>query len=508
MTSREPNMPLRDAFSSARRDRIRAGASAVVTLFLVATPPALGQPDAPSSSQLSDVEQALLKPFKGDWDEMRGRRMLRALVVYSRTLYFVDRGRQRGATYEILKALETDLNAQLKTKDLKFNVVFIPVARDQLIPALLDGRGDLAAADLIVTPERQQRVDFTIPLRADAAEVVVTGPSGPRISSVEDLAGQTVHARRSSTYWEHLTALSQRLVRAGKPPLKLVAVSEDLEDEDLLEMANAGLIPIVVCDVFLPRFWKPAFPKLSFEPEVAVSAGQPVAWMIRKNSPLLKAVLDGFIRSHGKGTVFGNELLRRYEEGGVRRVLPATSETELRKFQQTVDIFRKYASRYDLDYLLMMAQGYQESRLDQCAKSPVGAVGVMQLMPATGAQMNVGDIHEIEPNIHAGVKYMRQVENTYFDEPGLDPLMRALFTFASYNAGPNRIQELRKEAAKRGLDSNRWFKNVEYVVAERIGQETVTYVSNIFKYYVAYGLLAQAEAERQDAERKLESAKP
>jgi membrane-bound lytic murein transglycosylase MltF len=479
-------------------------AAAVLSLAATAS---RAQTSSPSSSEIADFEQRLLQPFKGDWDQIKERRMLRALVVYSRTLYFVDRGRQRGWTYEFLKALETDLNVQLNTKALRFNVVFIPVTRDQLIPALLDGRGDVAAGDLIVTPERQAKVDFTIPLRDDATEVVVTGPSRPPVSTVEDLAGQTVHVRRSSTYWGHLDALSQRLVKAGKRPVKLVAVSEELEDEDLLEMANAGLLPIVVCDVFMARFWKPVLPNITFEPQVALTESQPVAWMIRKGSPQLKAVLDGFLRTHGKGTAFGNELVRRYDEGA-RHVLPATSQAELRKFQSTVEIFQKYATRYDLDYLLMMAQGYQESRLDQGARSPVGAIGVMQVMPATGAQMRVGDIAEIEPNIHAGVKYMRQVQNAYFDEPALDPLVKALFTFASYNAGPNRIQELRKEAPKRGLDPNRWFKNVEYVVAEKIGQETVTYVSNIFKYYVAYRLMAEAEAERQSAERQMQSGKP
>jgi membrane-bound lytic murein transglycosylase MltF len=472
----------------------------VVSLLLTAT--AASARSGPTSSSSSERLQKAVPLFTGDWDEIKQRGILRALVVYSRTLYFVDRGKQRGATAEILKVLEADLNAQLKTKALRFNVVFIPVRRDELIPALLEGRGDFAAADLIVTPERQERVGFSIPFREDAREIVVTGPSSPRISSVEDLAGQTVHVRRSSTYWGHLEALSQRLVEAGKPPVKLVAISEDLEDEDLLEMANAGLIPIVVCDVFMANFWKQAFPTLSFEPEVAVSDSQPVAWMIRKNNPQLKEVLDRFIRRQTKRGAFGAELLARYQKGS-GHVLPATSGSSLKRFEQTVDIFRKYAGQYDLDYLLMIAQGYQDSRLDQRAISPVGAIGVMQVMPATGAQMRVGDINRIEPNIHAGVKYMRLMEDAYFDEPSLDPMAKALFTFASYNAGPNRIRDLRQEALKRGLDPNRWFKNVEYVVAERIGEETVTYVSNIFKYYIAYQLVADAEQRRQSARQEL-----
>jgi membrane-bound lytic murein transglycosylase MltF len=474
-----------------------------LALALLLAPVTASAQSQPATSSSSARLQKALPAFTGDWDEIKRRGYLRALVVYSRTLYFVDRGKQRGATAEALKTLEEVLNTQLGTKNIRFNVVPVPVRRDQLIPALLAGQGDLAAADLVVTPEGQERVDFTIPFREDATEVVVTGPSG-RISSVEDLAGQSVYVRRSSTYWGHLEAVSQRLVKDGKPALKLVAVSEDLEDEDLLEMVNAGLIPTIVCDVFMAKFWQQDLPNLSFEPEVAVSGSQPVAWMIRKNSPQLKGVLDRFLRSETRPGAFGTQLLERYRKGA-RHVLPATSEVAMQRFQRTVGMFQKYASQYDLEYLLMMAQGFQESRLDQQAISPVGAVGVMQVMPETGARMRVGDIHQIEPNIHAGVKYMRVVEDTYFDEPSLDPMEKALFTFASYNAGPNRIQALRKEALKRGLDPNRWFKNVEYVVAQRIGEETVSYVANIFKYYIAYQLLADAQRDRGAARQGIQA---
>jgi membrane-bound lytic murein transglycosylase MltF len=313
-----------------------------------------------------------------------------------------------------------------------------------------------------------------------------------------------VYVRRSSSYWEHLEALNQRLTQEGRPPVKLVPVSEDLENEDLLELVNAGLIPVTICDGHQATFWKQVYTNLSFDPAVAVSSGESIAWMMRKNSPQLKKVVDAFVRRHRKGTAFGNELYRKY----VSRpgsVLAATSGAELRKFRETVEIFRKYGKRYAVDHLLMMAQGYQESRLDQKVRSPAGAVGIMQLMPATGAQMKVGDIGQLEPNIHAGVKYLRHVEDTYFDQASLDPVVKALFSFASYNAGPNRIQSLRREAERRGLDPDRWFKNVEYVVADKIGQETVTYVSNIFKYYVAYQLVAQAEQDRVAARESLET---
>jgi membrane-bound lytic murein transglycosylase MltF len=485
----------------------RASRAAVLAVLLAGTLVA-AQTDSPAPPRSDSARQALLAPFKGDWEEIQRRGVLRALVVYSRTLFFVDRGKQRGITYEVLQAFEDDVNKRLKKKALRFHVVFIPVTRDQLIPALLEGRGDIAAANLLITPERSQVVDFTVPGLGDVSELVVTGPSGPRISSVDQLSGQAVHVRQSSSYREHLEALNRRLVEQGKEPVKLVPVPEDLEDEDVLEMVNAGLIPTTVCDEFHATFWKRLYTQLSFDPAVAVSSGGSAAWMIRKDSPQLKAVTDSFIRRHRKGTEFGNTLFRRYTQGKPSSVLPATSAREIRKFEQTVELFRKYGQKYDVDYLLVMAQGYQESRLDQRATSHVGAVGVMQLMPATGAQMRVGDIHELEPNIHGGVKYLRHVEDSYFDEPGLDPLVKALFAFASYNAGPNRIQSLRREAARRGLDPNRWFKNVEYVAADRIGQETVTYVSNLFKYSVAYQLVAAAQQDRATARQPFETTKP
>jgi membrane-bound lytic murein transglycosylase MltF len=181
----------------------------------------------------------------------------------------------------------------------------------------------------------------------------------------------------------------------------------------------------------------------------------------------------------------------------------ATNEAEMKKFRSLIEIFRKYGKTYDMDFLLMMAQGYQESRLDHTAKSHVGAVGVMQIMPATGKELAVGDIKQLEPNINGGVKYMRKLMDTYFNDDKIDPLNKGLMTFASYNAGPGRIRQLRREAAARGLNPNVWFNNVERVVAEKIGRETCTYVSNIYKYYIAYKLtmeeLAEREASKQSA---------
>ena len=164
-------------------------------------------------------------------------------------------------------------------------------------------------------------------------------------------------------------------------------------------------------------------------------------------------------------------------------------------------MFRKYAGQYDVDFLLMLAQGYQESRLDQKAKSQVGAIGVMQVMPATGKELGVGDISKLDPNIHAGVKYMRFMIDRYYKDEPMTPLNKGLMTFASYNAGPAKIRQLRQEAGRRGLDPNVWFNNVEIVAADKIGAETVTYVANIYKYHITYRLVVE-DMERDKALKK------
>jgi membrane-bound lytic murein transglycosylase MltF len=222
--------------------------------------------------------------------------------------------------------------------------------------------------------------------------------------------------------------------------------------------------------------------------------------MVRKNSPKLMAELNGFIARYPEGSLQRNVLLQKYLKN-VKYAKAATSSADVAKFRRTVDFLRKYSAQYKLDYLLMAAQGYQESQLDQSKKSPVGAVGVMQVMPATGAEMQVGDIRKLDANVHAGVKYIRFMMDHYYANEPMNDLNKALFTFASYNAGPGRIRQLRDRAAAPGLDSNKWFNNVEILAAENIGRETVQYVSNIYKYYLAYKLLIERSQKRSEAKR-------
>jgi membrane-bound lytic murein transglycosylase MltF len=424
----------------------------------------------------------------GDYDGMLKRRRVRILTPYSKTHYFIDKGVQYGIVYDAGVRLEQSINARLKTTPAtKVHVVFVPTSRDALLAALTEGRGDIVAANLIVTPEREKLADFTIAARTGVRQIAVTGPGAPPLASLSDLAGKQIAVRDKSLQFDGLTALNVRFKNEGRPPVAIKTVPTALEDEDILEMVSSGLLKATIVDSDIAELWAQVLRGLTLHPTVAVMEGGANAWAVRKGSPKLLAMLNQFVKANREGTAFGNQLLRKYLEN-VKFVKSATSEAELQKFRGLVDVFRKYGGRYKVDYVLMIAQGYQESQLNQDAKSQVGAIGIMQVMPATGKDLQVGDIKQIDANVHAGVKYVRFMIDQYFANEPIDETNKILFAFAAYNCGPARLRQLRRETARRGLDANLWFNNVERVVGERIGRETVQYVSNIYKYYVAYTL--------------------
>jgi membrane-bound lytic murein transglycosylase MltF len=347
----------------------------------------------------SDLEIA--KKWSGDFDGMTERHLIRALVPPSKTFYFLDGADQRGLTYELLKEFETYLNKKLQRKALKIKVVVIPTRRDRLLPALLEGLGDISAGNLTITPARQKKVDFSDPHLTGVDEIIITGPASPAIKTIDDLSAKEIHVRKSSSYYESLLQLNDRFKKFGKKPIKIIPADEYLEDEDLLEMMNVGLVPMIVMDSHKAEFW---------------------------------------------------------------------------------------------------AQAYQESGIDQSKRSPAGAIGVMQLLPSTaaGPNVNIRKIEVMEHNIHAGAKYLRFIHDRYLKNEPMDALNKMLFAFASYNAGPGRVIKLRKEAGESGFDSNIWFRNVEIIAARRIGAETVQYVSNIYKYYIAYRLIVKEFSQKKE----------
>lgn len=434
-----------------------------------------------------------------DLDAMKERRIVRVLVPYSKTIYFLDKGRQYGTAVEFGQELEKYLNQNRKKQIDRIHVVFVPTPRDRLLSALNEGYGDIVMANLTITEDRLRIVDFAAPLYEKAEEVLVTPAGGPEVSSLEDLSGKSVAVRASSSFHEHLQALNVRLAASGKPEIVLQLVDGNLEDEDLMEMVNADLFPFIFVDGYMADIWSHVFPDMQMHRDLVLATEGKIAWAIRKDSPQLKAELNTFVASHKIGTTFGNMLKNRFfvQDKIVKR---AYSPGDLERFNELVAIFRQYGSSYSFDYLMLMAQGYQESQLDQSRRSPRGAVGIMQLLPSTAKDKAVG-ISGIESdpdrNVEAGAKYLRHLIDAYIDDEGLQPRDRQLFAFAAYNAGPGNLRKFRAKATSMGLDPNVWFGNVENAAAEIVGRETVQYVSNIYKYYVAYSLLVERMDQRK-----------
>jgi membrane-bound lytic murein transglycosylase MltF len=343
-------------------------------------------------------------------------------------------------------------------------------------------------------------VDFSDPAMTNVREIVVTGPAGPDVRTFDDLVGREIWVRTSSSYWEHLQTVNVERRKAGKTELLIRAADEQLEDEDILEMVNAGLLPATVVDNHLATFWVQIYPDIRLHDDLTVNTGGSIAAAFRKGSPALAKEVNAFVKTHKMGTLFANTLLKRHLKD-TRWIKNSTNERELKKFKSLIALFQKYADQYEFDWLMIAAQAYQESGLDQGVRSPVGAVGIMQVMPTTARsrEVNIPDLDKVDRNIHAGVKYMRFMMDEYFKDAPMDRVNKGLFAFACYNAGPNRIARLQKEAAAAGLDPNKWFHNVEIIVAKRVGRETVTYVSNIYKYYLAFKLVQERMNQRQQA---------
>ena len=457
---------------------------------------ASSESDAPSSpaieQMLPDDVQRFWEPWKGDFDGIEKRRVIRALTSYGGYQFYYKKGRPQGATYDMLKAFENYLNDKLSRGNLRIHVLPIPVSRDQLVPSLLLGHGDLIASDLTPTAERLAQIDFTRPVLENINEVIVTGFTTEPIEEIADLSGRSILVRRSSSYYEHLQSLAETFTSQNLPPPILVDADELLEAEDIIEMISLGEADITVMDDYKAEFWASVLPDVVVRKDLAIRSGGSIAWALRKHSPQFAQHLDGFLRMYGKGSLFGNDTYNRYLAKAARaRCANSSALTE--NVEHLVDLFTKYGELYSIDWLRLAAQAYQESGLRQNRVSPAGAVGIMQIKPSTAADRNVGieDVTELENNVHAGTKYLRFLSDRYFKDENMDELDQWLFSLAAYNAGPAKIARYRKEAREKGYDPTVWFDNVEIIAAQRIGRETVTYVSNIFKYYIAYQLTAE-----------------
>jgi membrane-bound lytic murein transglycosylase MltF len=442
--------------------------------------------------------------YREDLDGLLERKYIRVLTTFNRTNFFLSGTGLYGFEYALLKDYEKHLNRNVKRGELSVVMEFIPVARDRLVPMLLEGYGDIAAAGLTVTPERLKDVDFTDPYLSGVDEVVVAHKDVRGLKGLEALSGREVFVRKSSSYHESLLNLNEKLSSKSRKPVRIIRADETLETEDILEMVNSGAIGITVADSHIAAVWSSTFRDIRVLGGLKLREGGDIAWMVRRDRPGLKADLDAFVRQRRKGTLYGNIYFNRYFRNN-RWIKNPLANSALKVRGSHAGLFRKYADMYGFDRVLLMALAYQESGLDNSKKSSAGAVGIMQIKPSTAADPNVGikDVHLLENNIHAGVKYLAFLRDRYFSGNGMRDRDRVRFSLAAYNAGPGNVRKIRKLAADLGLDPDRWFRNAEIAALRVVGRETVDYVSNINKYYIVFNLALKRENEREAGRKKL-----
>ena len=471
--------------------------AALAALLVVA--PAWAQTEDNDDRETDVLLERALNPWFGDFDAIKEEGFIRVGVPHN-PLFFAFDGRKRaGLSAERGRALEA---YWLKKHKKRITVVFLPKARDALLPALIDGKIDMIDANLTITPERQEKVDFSLPIRTGVQELIVTHKDAGELQTFDDLAGLTVFLRESSSYFTHMAALNKQREAEGKPAIKVEPADHLLEDNDLLEMVNGGIISATVVDDHKAELWAQVYPDLEIQENLVLNDGGEIAFALRKDSPQLKAELDAFSKTVKIKTQLGNVLHRRYLES-TKWVTKVERAADNKRVKEAIQLVKKYSEEYGFDWLLIAAQGYQESGLDQSRRSHVGAIGIMQVMPATAKDPNVAikNIDKAEPNVHAGVKYLRFLRDHYFDDPAIDDFDQVLMSLAAYNAGPGNIRKSRRRAEKMGLDPNVWFGNVEIATARAVSGEPVVYVRNITKYAVDLRLSTELTADRTEAEK-------
>ncbi|MEO1017085.1 MAG: transglycosylase SLT domain-containing protein [Pseudomonadota bacterium] len=481
--------------------RVIRAALAVTLLMLVGCDESSSQSE---ESEPSVLMAKALEPWSGDLDGIIERRMLRIATAYN-PLFFAFEGDKR---IGLVEDTAREFRAFLKEKhDANIDIFMMPLPRDQIIDAVAEGRADIAIANLTITEARAEKVVFSDPTRRDVAELVVTGPSAGDVSSFDEIAEIGLYLRPASSYYAHLETLNGAREQAGEEPIPVTAANENLEDYDLLDMVNAGIIPAIVVDSHKAALWAQIFDHITVHADLSLSDGREIAWAMRNDSPKLQQVVNEFVETIKVGTLLGNILVQRYLES-TEWIENFRHDDPWGDYEQTIDLIKTYADRYEFDWLMILAQAYQESKFQQDAVSDTGAIGVMQILPSTASDPNVDidNIEKLENNVHAGIKYLHFLRDRYFDDPEITELDRLLLSFAAYNAGPANIAKARDEAKAMGLNPNIWFANVETAAAKTGGRGPVNYVRNIYKYYIAYDLSEFIRQQREAAAGSVEEA--
>ncbi len=427
----------------------------------------------------------ILDQRKGDLSEMIEKREIRVLTTFTLGNYFVHKGQEYGYEYSKMEEFRKFLNEGRGRRELQVEFYYIPLPYDVLIEALNTGYGDIVAANLTITPEREAQVAFSDPYLWGIKEVLVSHKDSGDIKSRDDLAGRRIHVRENSSYHSSLLRLNRDLTARKLKPIRIELLPGLVNTGEIIQMVDSGAVQLTVADSHLAKITAELLDSVRIHDHITFNEDVRFGWMVRKNNPELKASLDRFVKTVKKGTLTGNIFFNRYYKNNPW-AREYAQKKDLEALTQYAPLFQKYGEMYDIDWVLIAAQSFQESRFDPNARSRTGAQGLMQLLPSTAKDMGIEDISTPENNVHAGVKYLRWIKDRYFSEGEINDDDRVRFALAAYNAGPANIRRSRTSATQLGYDANRWFNHTELGAMQRVGLEPVHYVRNINKYYLSF----------------------
>lgn len=463
-------------------------------LFLSSSPTREGQSEKAEKEQdtfrvkLTEVlkmDSGILEEYRNDLDQMLKTGRIRVLTTYGYGNYFIHEGQTLGFEYAMMEEYKKHLNRNRSRRLVPLQFYYIPIPYHLLLKALRKGYGDIVAANLTILPQRENEVKFTNPYLLELKELLVTQKGIKEINKLEDLAGTEIYVREESSYYYRLVQLNKQLKAKELSPISIKILSGFMNTGEIIEMVNAGIIKRTIADSHIANIAEKLLPEIKIHRRVVLNDKVNLGWMVRRNNPQLRESLNDFIKTVKKGTLKGNIFFNRYfkKNPWARQAL---SRGDMDRFSHYAPLFKKYGDRYKLDWILLAAQAFQESGFNSQVRSNMGAIGLMQLLPATAKDMGFEDITVPEKNIHAGVKYMHWLIVHYFSDKSMTKDDQLRFALAAYNTGPGNIRKSRRMTQKMGHDPNRWFSHTEMGTLSAVGLEPVHYVRNINRYYLSF----------------------
>ncbi|WP_342245418.1 transglycosylase SLT domain-containing protein [Pseudomonas sp. OTU5201] len=438
----------------------------------------------PASARLAGPPEVWQQPAEArDLAQIRRTGVLKVLVNQSRNSSGEVKGESVGIEYHRIRAFEQFLNRNARDgREIKLKI--LPRSKDQLLAALQRGEGDLVAPGELINQGVGANVSASAPLRKDVPLVLVSRQGQRRYQRLEQLSGRSIALPVGSAAGEALRQVNETLARRNLAPIVVEWVDPTLAVEDVLEMVQAGIFPLTAVEQPIAERWAKVMPKLRLDRHLVLDRQGDMTWFVRRDAPTLRASVNRFLAEYRAPDDQDAAFQRVYRR--VYRVHNPLARNERQRLERVRPVLQRYADQHDFDWLSLAALAYKESSLNPSAKGASGATGLMQITPGAARSVGVGNIQKLDNNVQASAKYLAMLRRNFFASAQLDERERMAFVLAAYNLGPQRVQAMRAEARRRGLNSNQWFFQVERIAGEQAGMGVVNYVNSVNKYYLAY----------------------